>query len=215
MPFLNWNKKQDFDVKPLIDAYAFTTLRLSEIHQEDSDISISNDQENSRDWNNLLIQGDNKQVMLALLDKFKGKINLVYIDPPFFTGGDFSYKTFIGKGNSLVSKAYSDSWEGGINAYLNFIHERLFLIRKLLSNNGSIYLHLDWHVSHYIKILMDEVFGSDNFKNEIIWAYPAASAKTRQFFIRSYDTIFFYTKSKDYTFRDFLHDNKRSLYRLF
>jgi adenine specific DNA methylase Mod len=75
-------------------------------------------------------------------------------------------------------------------------------MKKLLSENGSIYLHLDWHVSHYIKIIMDEIFGRNNFRNEIIWAYPAASVKTRRFFIRSYDAILFYTKSEDYVFNN-------------
>jgi len=75
-------------------------------------------------------------------------------------------------------------------------------MKELLTANGSIYVHLDWHISHYVKLMMDEIFGIDNFRNEIVWAYPAASAKTRKFFIRSYDTILFYTKSEEYVFND-------------
>lgn len=201
MPFLNWNKKLDFKTKKLSDSSLYKSLQIEEIHRGMKNLNNSF----SSEWNNLLIQGENKEVMQALLKPFRGKINLIYIDPPFFTGGHFHFKTFIGEGNSFVSKAYSDSWEGGLDAYLNFIYERLLLIKELLSESGSIYLHLDWHVSHYIKILLDEIFGEENFKNDIIWAYPAASVQTRKFYIRSYDTILFYTKSNNYTFRDDPH----------
>ncbi len=160
-------------------------------------------------WENLLIWGDNTSVMLNLLKNQAGKINLIYIDPPFATGGDFNYKIQIGESEtSKRSKewvrklAYSDAWKEGIDSYLNFLYERLLLMKELLADNGSIYVHLDWHVGHYVKVMMDEIFGVENFRNEIIWAYPAASAQTRRFFIRSYDTILFYSKSDKYTFND-------------
>ncbi|MFX1448656.1 MAG: DNA methyltransferase, partial [Promethearchaeota archaeon] len=157
----------------------------------------------SKKWINCLIQGDNKDIMNSLLQIFSKKIKLIYIDPPFATGGDFESKMFIGENGAYeIKKAYSDSWNGGIDAYIDFLFERLTLMKKLLTEDGSIYVHLDWHVSHYIKIIMDEIFGKENFKNEIIWAYPAASAKTRRFFIRSFDTILFYTKSDNYTFNN-------------
>jgi len=82
------------------------------------------------------------------------------------------------------------------------MYKRLILMKELLAKNGSIYVHLDWHLSHYIKLIMDEIFGIENFRNEIIWSYPAASVKTRRFFIRSFDVILFYTKSDDYIFND-------------
>ena len=155
------------------------------------------------EWKNLLICGENKLVMKSLLNTFKNRINLIYIDPPFATGGKFNLKIQIGEnGNYLDNVAYKDKWKEGVDSYLNFLYERLVLMKELLSNNGSIYVHLDWHISHYIKLIMDEIFGSENFRNEIIWAYPAASAKTRRFFIRSYDTILFYSKSDDYIFND-------------
>lgn len=154
-------------------------------------------------WNNLLICGENEQIMRILLKDFSSKINLIYIDPPFATGGNFSYKIYFG-GNSFneSTKAYSDTWREGLESYLNFLYVRLNLMKQLLSESGSIYVHLDWHVSHYIKIILDEIFGNENFRNEIIWSYPAASAQTRRFFIRSYDTVLFYTKSEDYIFND-------------
>jgi len=156
-----------------------------------------------RDWQNLLIWGENKSIMSSLLEKYENKISLIYIDPPFATGGNFYFKIQIGeKGEYFEETAYKDKWKEGLDSYLDFLYERLLLMKKLLKNDGSIYVHLDWHISHYIKLLMDEIFGYKNFRNEIIWAYPAASAKTRRFFIRSYDTLLFYSKSNDYTFNN-------------
>jgi DNA modification methylase len=154
-------------------------------------------------WQNLLIWGENRLVLKSLLKEFAKKISLIYIDPPFATGGDFSLKVQIGKRAETVNNiAYKDKWSEGLESYLDFLYERLLLMKELLTKDGSIYVHLDWHISHYIKLIMDEIFGYENFRNEIIWAYPAASVKTRRFFIRSYDTILFYSKSDDYLFND-------------
>ena len=217
MPNLNWKDKvkiQMFKINKPQESYPFQLRELLKYPLIDNDgldnEKIKKEMEkhrkkeiSSKDWNNCLIQGDNKDVMNSLLQFYANKIKLIYIDPPFATGGDFESKMFIGEDDAFkVTKAYSDSWDGGIDAYIEFLYERLILMKELLAEEGSIYVHLDWHVSHYIKIIMDEIFGKENFKNEIIWAYPAASAKTRRFFIRSYDAILFYTKSNDYTFND-------------
>jgi len=131
-----------------------------------------------KDWKNLLIWGDNNLVMSSLLKQgWAGKINLIYIDPPFFTGADFSIKTRVGdeqveKEPSIIEeRAYSDIWSGGIASYLKYMYERLLLMRELLAENGSIYVHLDWHVGHYVKVMMDQpdLFGYENFRNEIVW----------------------------------------------
>ncbi|MCX7731646.1 MAG: DNA methyltransferase [candidate division WOR-3 bacterium] len=127
-------------------------------------------------WRNKLIWGDNKLVMSSLLEKFAGKINLIYIDPPFATGADFKFKIQIGeeaeevaKEHSVIEeKAYRDTWGKGLDSYLQMMYERLVLMRELLAENGSIYVHLDWHVGHYVKVMMDEIFGYENFRNEII-----------------------------------------------
>jgi adenine specific DNA methylase Mod len=141
--------------------------------------------------------------MKDLIPNYYKKIDLIYIDPPFATGGSFNFRLHIGNEKaSEVVKSYSDSWKGGIDAYLSFLYERILLMKELLADTGSIYIHLDWHISHYLKILLDEIFGLDNFRNEIIWMYPAASAQTRRFFIRSYDVLLFYTKSDNYIFND-------------
>ncbi len=163
----------------------------------------------SESWNNRLYLGENSAVMTSLLGEFSEKLDLIYFDPPFATGGDFNYIIQIGESKDskssnkwLRKKAYSDAWHDGLDSYLNFMYERLLLMNELLSKCGSIYVHLDWHAGDYVKILMDEVFGENNFRNEIIWSYPAASVRTRRFYIRSYDIILFYSKSDEYVFND-------------
>ena len=209
---LNWNHKTKPDIIKLTNQECKPLKVVETIVSPINEKVKNNEQLTSqgvnKDWYNLLIWGDNISVMSSLLKEFAGRINLIYIDPPFATGGNFNLKIQIGEGNNskkqafLNQKAYSDNWREGLGGYLNFMYERLFLMKELLSDNGSIYVHLDWHVGHYIKIIMDELFGADNFRNEIIWAYPAASVKTRNFFIRSFDTILFYTKSEEYVFND-------------
>ncbi len=140
-----------------------------------------------KDWKNLLIWGDNKLVMSSLIKQgWAGKINLSYIDPPFFTGSDFTIRTKLGdesieKEPSIIEeRAYKDTWSGGIASYLKYMYERLVLMRELLAENGSIYVHLDWHVGHYVKVMMDEIFGAENFLNEIIWSYRTGGLKRKK-----------------------------------
>ncbi len=194
---LEWNgKKKRNDI-------LLTSKETNLLHTTDIYPRLGIDFRSEENWQNMLIWGENKLVLQALLKKFKEKISLIYIDPPFATGGNFNLKVQIGESGKLFNNiAYKDKWSEGLDIYLEFLYERLLLMKELLASNGSIYVHLDWHISHYIKLLMDEIFGYENFRNEIIWAYPAASVKTRRFFIRSYDTILFYSKSDDYIFND-------------
>ncbi|MGB5911669.1 MAG: site-specific DNA-methyltransferase [Promethearchaeia archaeon] len=206
MPNLIWSGKKDQDNSSRLkfkngELLQNSTQNLGVLFEKYQHETIDNKPE--KYWQNLLIWGENKDIINLILKDFSGKINLIYIDPPFATGGNFNYKIHIGENNfSESAKAYSDTWKEGLEAYLSFLYERLMLMKHLLSENGSIYVHLDWHVSHYVKIILDEIFGSENFRNEIIWSYPAASVQTRRFFIRSYDVILFYTKSNDYIFND-------------
>ena len=160
-----------------------------------------------KDWKNLLIWGDNKLVMSSLLKQgWAGKINLIYIDPPFFTGADFTVKTTVGgkpieKEPSIIEeRAYKDTWSGGIASYLKYMYERLVLMRELLAENGSIYVHLDWHVGHYVKVMMDEIFGYENFRNEVVWVYSGATSPGMKVLARRHDCILWYTKSEEYIF---------------
>ncbi|OQX51182.1 MAG: hypothetical protein B5M53_11200 [Candidatus Cloacimonas sp. 4484_209] len=131
-----------------------------------------------------------------------GKINLIYIDPPFFTGADFTIRTKLGaesieKEPSIIEeRAYKDTWSGGIASYLKYMYERLVLMRELLAEDGSIYVHLDWHVGHYVKVMMDEIFGYDNCRNEIVWCYTGPARKIKDF-PDKHDIILRYSKDKD------------------
>jgi len=152
------------------------------------------------DFRNRLIWGDNKLVMASLLEEFKGKIDLIYIDPPFDVGADFTMKVDLGeteavfKDQSLLEMvAYKDMWGRQMNSYLSVMYERLILLRDLLSAHGSIYLHCDWHISGYLRCLMDDVFGEQNLLNEVVWSY-ALGGSTADRFQRKHDTIFFYAK---------------------
>jgi adenine-specific DNA-methyltransferase len=128
---------------------------------------------------NRLIWGDNLLAMQALLNQgYEGKINLIYIDPPFDSKADYSHRMTIEgseftKEPSVIERlAYKDTWTGGTDSYLDMLYPRLQLMKRLLAENGSIWLHLDEHIGHYAKVIMDEVFGDKNFINQIIWHYP-------------------------------------------
>jgi DNA modification methylase len=140
---------------------------------------------------NRLIHGDNRRAMRALIPELAGKVDLVYIDPPFATGGSFSLAARDG-GEEVV--AYSDRWSEGIGAYLSAMQEQLALMRELLSDRGTIFVHCDWHVSHWIRCLLDETFGAGAFKNEIVWRYRRWPARTRVF-QRMHDVVFWYGRS--------------------
>jgi len=158
-------------------------------------------------WKNKLIWGDNLLVMESLLENFARKIDLIYIDPPFATGADFSFTTEIGDGDFEVKKeqsiieekAYRDTWGRGTGSYLEMMSDRLDLMRDLITESGSIYVHLDWHVGHYLKIIMDDIFGKENCRNEIIWCYTGPSRQSKDF-PDKHDVILRYTKTENYIF---------------
>jgi len=163
------------------------------------------------EWRNRLIWGDKKYVLPSLLPEFAGKVKLIYIDPPFNTGQDFSFvsnlpdsdESFIKQPSVLEQKAYRDTWSRGLDSYLEWFYETVVLLRELLSDDGSIYVHLDWHVGHYAKAIMDEVFGLECFRNEIVWKRDAAGkgAKTiSKQWPRIFDSILFYSKGADWHF---------------
>ena len=139
------------------------------------------------------------------LEPMRGKIDLIYIDPPYDSKADYRTKITLPnsdieqKPNALEQFAYSDTWRDGTISYLQMIYPRLSLMRELLSERGSIYVHLDWHIGHYVKILMDSIFGRENFVNEIVWHYKNAS-RGKNRFAYSHDTIFWYSKNNDYIF---------------
>lgn len=151
-------------------------------------------------WKNKIFWGDNLQVMSHLLKTYRGEVDLIYIDPPFDSKADYKKSIRLkGKkveGDSLAfeEKQYSDIWTN--DEYLQFMYERLILLRELLSDTGSIYLHCDWRKTHQLRIILDEVFGVDNFLNEIIWCYKSGGA-SRHGFAKKHDTILVYEKIKN------------------
>ncbi|MBI5688306.1 MAG: site-specific DNA-methyltransferase [Verrucomicrobia bacterium] len=162
----------------------------------------------SRPWFNRLIYGDNLLAMAALLagddetPSLRGKIDLIYIDPPFDSKADYRTKITLPGGDveqkpTVIEQfAYSDTWADGTASYLAMIVPRLCLMRELLSDKGSIYIHLDWHVSHYAKTALDDVFGKEVFRNEIIWRRTSAHSEV-QGFGRVHDAILLYTKTEN------------------
>ena len=148
-----------------------------------------------------------------MLPEFAGKVNLIYIDPPFNVGADFSFNatipdnpdtgedettSFIKQPSIIEQKAYRDTWGKGLDSYLQWFYETALLLKELLTEDGSIYVHLDWHIGHYAKAVMDEVFGYENFLNEIAWTYFAFKRKTSKKFPMKHDTILSWTKSDKY-----------------
>lgn len=151
-------------------------------------------------WINKIFWGDNLQVMSHMLKDYRGKIDLIYIDPPFDSKADYKKKIDlkgIGKvtsdSSSFEEKQYGDIWTN--DEYLQFMYERLLLMRELLSDKGSIFIHCDWHKNHHLRCLMDEVFGPSNFVNEIVWCYYGPGSPGMRQFNRKHDNILWYSKT--------------------
>lgn len=160
--------------------------------------------EEKNGWINKIFWGDNLQVMSHMLKEYRGKIDLIYIDPPFDSKADYKKRIKIkGVGGaesdftSFEEKQYGDIWTN--DEYLQFMYERLIICKELLSDAGSIYLHCDWHKSAHLRVLMDEVFGVNNFRNEVIWWYLWGGRGKTQWNSK-HDNILFYSKSNSWTF---------------
>jgi site-specific DNA-methyltransferase (adenine-specific) len=147
-------------------------------------------------WHNRLIHGNNHEILPALLAEYSDEVDLIYIDPPFMTGKDFMNGTQL---------AYSDKWNKDLDAYLQWLYETLVLLHRFLADHGSLYVHLDWRVVHYAKVILDEIFGYNpdgegaGFKSEIIWHYQSGG-RSQKSYARKHDTILLYTKSGKYRF---------------
>lgn len=178
------------------------------------------------EWRNRLIWGDKKYVLPALLDEFAEQVDLIYIDPPFNVGADFSYQVsiedseFTKEPSVIEQKAYRDTWGRGSDGYLIWFYETVILLRELLKDTGTLYVHLDYHVSYYAKIILDEIFGTDRFVNEIVWKRQTAKGDVTQgakHMGRIHESIFVYTKSSSYTwnvqYTDYDQDYIDNFYR--
>ncbi len=193
---LIWENKKDFlkNISKLKTTYRDYYKRI--------DLEFSNSEETSEQiWKNLLYWGDNLEVAYYLLNNFEETIDLIYIDPPFFSGSNYSIN--ISEGNNRYdSVAYFDYWNKDIDSYLQMLFDRISIFKKLLSKKGLIFIHLDWHASHYVKLLLDEIFGKNRFINEIIWYYYNKYSAGKKTLPRAHDNILVYSKSSDFTFNE-------------
>ncbi|MCM1474437.1 MAG: site-specific DNA-methyltransferase, partial [Muribaculaceae bacterium] len=186
-PELRWTNKRPFK------STMYFPAQLKETYGTDVD-----------GWFNKIFWGDNLQVMSHMLKEFRGKIDLIYIDPPFDSKADYKKKISVkGVGTAtsdslaFEDKQYGDIWTN--DEYLQFIYERLILMKELLSKNGSIFLHCDWHKAHYLRAIMDEIFGQNYFRNEIIWHYADNFQGNVRGFATNHNNIFWYSKSNSFT----------------
>ncbi|KTC81696.1 site-specific DNA-methyltransferase [Legionella brunensis] len=204
---LIWPGKNNIICKAELPFQAIEHIDTPKLNQ------LHNTPQSRSTWTNKLIWGENKLVLSSLQSGYlrseieaMGGIKLVYIDPPFDVGADFSMPIEIGDQESFIKKpsiieeiAYRDTWGKGVDSYLTMIYERLKLIQSLLANDGSIYIHCDWRVNSYMKLILNELFGENNFRNEIIWEKTSTGNKafSDNQFPRVYDSILFYSKSDD------------------
>jgi len=162
----------------------------------------------SDDFRNRLIWGDNKLVMASLLKEFKGKIDLIYIDPPFDVGADFTMNVPVGDEKETLGKdqsalemvAYRDMWGKGTDSYLQMMFERLLLMQELLCEKGSIFIHCDWHVNFLLRSILNEVFGKGRYRNEIVWYYYNKFQGNVGQFAANHDIIYWYSKGNRFSF---------------
>jgi DNA modification methylase len=157
--------------------------------------------ERPADWRNRLVWGDKKYILPSLLDEFAGQVDLIYIDPPFATGADFSFSAAVPESDETIDKqpsvieqkAYRDTWGKGLDSYVQWLADAASYLGALLSPTGSIYVHLDWRAVHYAKVIFDEVMGADNFKNEIVWR-RANTHNDPGGYGRIHDTLLYYRR---------------------
>ncbi len=169
---------------------------------------LNKQEEKLGDFRNLLIWGDNKLVMASLLRDFKGKIDLIYIDPPFDVGADFTMDVPLGDEKDTVEKdqstlemvAYRDTWGKGTDSYLHMMFERLTLMKELISESGSIYVHCDYRASGILRLLLDEVFRSERFVSEVIWYYSNKYGANSAAFDSFHNTLLLFSKGKSFTY---------------
>lgn len=210
-PELHWTGKRPFK------STVYYPAQLKESYGERVQFTDKNG--NTSNWLNKIFWGDNLQVMSHLLKEFRGQVDLIYIDPPFDSKADYKKKIKL-KGKEIANdssafeeKQYGDIWTN--DEYLQFMYERLILLRELMSENASIYVHCDYHKAHYLRILLEEIFG--NYVNEIIWQKTTSPKSQSAQFSNVHDTIFVYSKTKNYTFNNLYtpydEDYIKSFYR--
>ena len=193
---LTWDNKKDFS----LDERNSKNRDQNYFTKMDLEFPISEDL-TKQNRKNLLFWGDNLDTAHYLLNDYQEAIDLIYIDPPFFSGTNYSINISEGD-DTHDSIAYFDNWNKDIDSYLQMLFDRILIFKKLLSKKGLIFIHLDWHASHYVKILLDEIFGKNRFVNEIVWYYYNKYSAGKKALPRAHDNILVYSKSSNFTFNE-------------
>lgn len=214
--FLFWNGRKEEVTNSVLPFHSIEHIDepRMELAEQTDIFSVDAKGRQDKGWTNKLIWGDNKLILSSLANgplreqiEKQGGIKLIYIDPPFAVGADFSYQILLNGGDDEVTKkpsvieeiAYRDTWGKGISSYLTMMYERIKIMHSLLADDGSIYVHCDWRVIGYLKFILDEIFGSNNLIREIIWnrGNPSGGKSAANNWIHSHDTIVYYSKLRE------------------
>ena len=217
---LIWDGKYDENgnrVAPLRVALPFQTVETVNESAQDRQLNLFQAASKAKPWRNRLIWGDKKYVLPSLLPEFAGKVDLIYIDPPFDTGADFSFTAeiaeavegeeedqtrFIKQPSIIEQKAYRDIWGRGLDSYLQWFYETALILYELMSASGTLYVQLDWHVGHRAKLILDEIFGPEQFGNEIIWKRAVSKALMSKQLANNHDIVLTYQKTRNATWNE-------------
>jgi len=224
--FLFWNGRSEEVTNAILPFHCIEHIDepRKEKQTERSIFDLDDRGRQLKGWTNKLIWGDNKLILSSLINghlreeiEREGGVRLIYIDPPFAVGADFSFDIKI-DGDEVTKKpsiieeiAYRDTWGRGISSYLAMMYERLKLMHDLLADDGSIYVHCDYRVNSYMRLILDDIFGKENFRNEIIWCYTGPR-KTPKAFSRKHDIILLYSKTSDYKFNQLTIPHKSGIH---
>ena len=210
MPELIWDGKYDATGKraaPLRVALPFQTVETVNESAQERQRSLFSIEPDQTEWRNRLIWGDNKYVLAALVEQFASQVRLIYVDPPFATGQDFSFRAtiesadFVREASVIEQKAYRDTWGRGVDSFLHMLYERFAIMHELLTEDGTIYVHMGWEVAPYVRVMLDEIFGRDQFVNQLIWRRQTAHSDIGQGSKHMgpiHDVILLYSKGSDY-----------------
>jgi len=211
--FLFWNGRSETVTNAVLPFHSIEHIDepRKEVHPQQATLFDTTGRQ-LKGWTNKLIWGDNRLILSSLVNgplrdeiEKQGGLKLIYIDPPFAVGVDFSYNITVNgedvtKQQSIIEEiAYRDTWGRGISSYLCMMYERLKLMHQLLDKDGVIYVHCDYRVSNFLRHLLDDIFGYANFLNEISWCY-SIGGKSKRTFARKHDTLFLFSKSEEYVF---------------
>ncbi len=210
---LIWEKKSYISdkVESLKSNYQdfFQKIETIKISQKQKTLDYSVHQ----NWRNKLFWGENLNVLYHLQNDFEEKLDLIYIDPPFFSGTNYHIEIKENDQNH-ETVAYYDNWSKDLDSYLQMLYDRIMIFKKLLSKTGLLFIHLDWHASHYIRVILDEIFGHNRFVNNIVWYYYNKYSAGKKNLPRAHDNILVYSKTSRYNLNEIRLPRKKPVKQL-